>query len=376
MKNFNYIRKQMEKSEENLSEYAALSSDAIRIKEENDNDIRLEYERDVDKIIHSSTYTRYIDKTQVYSDVENDNISRRMTHVQFVSRASRTIARALGVNEDLCEAISLGHDVGHTPYGHTGESILNNISKEKLGRVFAHNLNSVRMFTKIENGGNGCNLTLQVLDGIMCHNGEIVQNKYSPMKKDLQIFKKEYETCFNDEKNNYKLIPMTIEGCIVRISDIIGYIGKDIEDAMRLKVIAESDIPEDIKRVLGTKNSEIMNSIILDVIENSFNKPYIAMSDTVYNAVDKLKEFNMKNIYEKANTKKDIERYNRIFNELFGVYLKALNNSEKSNNIYETFLNNKNKDYILNNKKEQIIIDYMSGMTDRFIENEYKRYVK
>lgn len=375
MDHFNEIKQQMQKSEGKFASFACLSSDAIREKSEKE-DIRLEFERDVDKIIHSSTYTRYIDKTQVYSDVENDNISRRMTHVQFVSRASRTIARALGVNEDLCEAISLGHDVGHTPYGHTGESILNNISKEKLGRVFAHNLNGVRMFTKIENGGNGCNLTLQVLDGIMCHNGEMVQSKYTPMKKDLLIFKKEYETCFNDEKNNYKLIPMTIEGCIVRISDVIGYIGKDIEDAMRLKVIAENDIPEEIKNVLGTNNSEIMNRIILDVIENSFNKPYIAMSDTVYNAVDKLKEFNMKNIYMKANTKEDVERYTRIFNELFGVYLKALNNSEKSNNIYETFLNNKNKEYVLNNKKEQIVIDYMSGMTDRFIENEYKRYVK
>ena len=162
------------------------------------------------------------------------------------------------------------------------------------------------MFTKIENGGNGCNLTLQVLDGIMCHNGEMLQNKYAPVKKDLTTFKKEYEACLDDEKNNYELIPMTIEGCIVRISDVIGYIGKDIEDAMRLKVIAERDIPEDIKRVLGTKNSEIMNSIILDIIENSFNKPYISMSDTVYRAIDKLKDFNMKNIYMKANTKEDL----------------------------------------------------------------------
>ena len=364
MDNFSEIKKQMQKSEENLTSFACLSSDAIREKSEKE-DIRLEFERDVDKIIHSSTYTRYIDKTQVYSDIENDNISRRITHVQFVSRAARTIARALGVNEDLCEAISLGHDVGHTPYGHAGERILNKISKEKIGKTFAHNLNSVRMFTKIENGGNGCNLTLQVLDGIMCHNGEMLQNKYAPVKKDLTTFKKEYEACLDDEKNNYELIPMTIEGCIVRISDVIGYIGKDIEDAMRLKVIAERDIPEDIKRVLGTKNSEIMNSIILDIIENSFNKPYISMSDTVYRAIDKLKDFNMKNIYMKANTKEDVERYTR-----------TLNNSKKSNNIYETFLNNKNKEYVLNNKKEQIIVDYLSGMTDRFIESEYERYVK
>ena len=204
MDNFSEIKKQMQRSEENLTSFACLSSDAIREKSEKE-DIRLEFERDVDKIIHSSTYTRYIDKTQVYSDIENDNISRRITHVQFVSRAARTIARALGVNEDLCEAISLGHDVGHTPYGHAGERILNKISKEKIGKTFAHNLNSVRMFTKIENGGNGCNLTLQVLDGIMCHNGEMLQNKYAPVKKDLTTLKKEYEACLDDEKNNYEL---------------------------------------------------------------------------------------------------------------------------------------------------------------------------
>ena len=130
MKNFDAVKLQILKSEEKFSPFASLSKDAIRLKKE-DNGIRLEYERDIDRIVHTLTYTRYIDKTQVYSDVKNDNISKRMTHVQFVSRAARTIARALGLNEDLCEAISLGHDVGHTPFGHTGESILNDISKDR-----------------------------------------------------------------------------------------------------------------------------------------------------------------------------------------------------------------------------------------------------
>lgn len=375
MKNFNSIEKQMLKTEEKLSPFASFSKDAIRLKNE-ESDIRLAYERDIDRIIHTLTYTRYIDKTQVYSDINNDNISKRMTHVQFVSRAARTIARALGLNEDLCEAISLGHDVGHTPFGHTGESILNDISKEKLGQVFAHNINSVRMLMKIENRGVGCNLSLQVLDGIMCHNGEMVKNKYAPIKKDFDFFYNEYKKCLVDEDNIKKLRPMTLEGCVVRLSDIIGYIGKDIEDAKRIGMFDDRDIPLNIKETLGITNSQIMNSIILDVVENSFGKEYITMSDEVYNALVKLKEFNMQNIYLKANTKENIERYETIFNKLFKVYLTALDLNKKSNNIFKVYLCNMNDEYIKNNKKEQIVIDYMSGMTDRFIESEFERYVK
>ena len=375
MKNFNSIEKQMLKTEEKLSPFASFSKDAIRLKNE-ESDIRLAYERDIDRIIHTLTYTRYIDKTQVYSDINNDNISKRMTHVQFVSRAARTIARALGLNEDLCEAISLGHDVGHTPFGHTGESILNDISKEKLGQVFAHNINSVRMLMKIENRGVGCNLSLQVLDGIMCHNGEMVKNKYAPIKKDFDFFYNEYKKCLGDEDNIKKLRPMTLEGCVVRLSDIIGYIGKDIEDAKRIGMFDDRDIPLNIKETLGITNSQIMNSIILDVVENSFGKEYITMSDEVYNALVKLKEFNMQNIYLKANTKENIERYETIFNKLFKVYLTALDLNKKSNNIFKVYLCNMNDEYIKNNKKEQIVIDYMSGMTDRFIESEFERYVK
>ena len=376
MKRFQDIKNQISKSENNFSTFACLSKDAIRLNGNLNQDIRLEFERDVDKIIHTNVYTRYIDKTQVYSDVKNDNISKRMTHVQFVSRASRTIARGLGLNEDLCEAIALGHDVGHTPFGHTGERILNDISKEKLGKVFAHNLNSVRVFTTIENNGKGCNLTLQVLDGIMCHNGEIIKNKYAPIKKDIEIFKKEYEECFKNEENIKKLIPMTLEGCVVRISDVIGYIGKDIEDAKRLKNITNDMIPNEIKEVLGTSNSEIMDSLILDIIENSYDKGYITMSEKVYNALNLLMDFNLKEIYLKANSKKNLNTYNDIFNKLFYVYMDALNNNKRTNSIFDIYLKNMDKEYINNNKKEQIIIDYMAGMTNRFIENEYERYVK
>ena len=181
--------------------------------------------------------------------------------------------------------------------------------------------------------------------------------------------------CLKDESCIKKLRPMTLEGCVVRISDIIGYIGKDIEDAKRIGMFDDSLIPTSIKNVLGTKNSDIMNSIILDVIYNSFKKEYITMSSNVYEALAKLKEFNMKNIYLKVNNKKMIDGYKDIFTKLFDVYIKALDNNDTENNINKIYLKNMSKDYILNNKKEQIVIDYLAGMTDRFINSEYKKYI-
>ena len=368
------IINQMEKNETTFSKYATKSNEAIRLKEEK-RDIRLDFARDADRILHTLTYTRYIDKTQVYSDITNDHISKRMTHVQFVSKASRTIARALGLNEDLCEAIALGYDVGHTPFGHNGEYILNDISKKVLGKSFAHNLNSVRVLKELENLGNGCNLTVQVLDGIMCHNGELVMSKYAPIKKDINTFLKEYNECTQDENKIKKLRPMTMEGCVVRISDIIGYIGKDIEDAQELGKINKKQIPENIKRKLGTTNAEIMNNIIMDIIKNSFDKPYIEMSKEVFNAVVDLKRFNMENIYKKSVTEEQLKLYKKMFNNLYDIYIQALKNKDYKNDIY-LFFNNMCDEYKNNNKLEQIVIDFISGMTDGYMELQYNKYIK
>ncbi|MEG2310871.1 MAG: HD domain-containing protein, partial [Clostridia bacterium] len=169
----NIVKKNMIKTENILSKYATLSSSSIKFLSEETNDIRPEFERDVDRIVHSVSFTKYMGKTQVYS-IEDDGISRRITHVQFVSKAARTIARALNLNEDLCEAIALGHDLGHVPFGHVGEKILNDISLKTTGKIFSHNAQSVRILMNIENNGKGKNISLQVLDGIMCHNGEFV----------------------------------------------------------------------------------------------------------------------------------------------------------------------------------------------------------
>lgn len=369
------IKKVMVESEKILGKYACKSKDAIR-KFPQDEDIRLEFARDVDKIIHSQCYTRYMSKTQVFVDPVNDHISTRMTHVQYVSKAARTIARALKLNEDLCEAIALGHDVGHTPYGHFGESVLNKLSKRyNNGRCFAHNLNSVRVFSVTEKKGYSTNLTLQVLDGIMCHNGEFIQERYTPnVNKDFDILYKEYNECLNDEEKIKRLVPMTLEGCVVRISDMIGYIGKDIDDANRLGIFNKDTLPAEVKTYLGTDNDQIMNSIIIDVIKNSYNKPYISMSKEVYSAVKILKKFNYDNIYYKAITEEDRKRYENTIETLYSVYSRALEMDDKENDIFKLYLKDMSDTYVQNNTNSQIIIDYIAGMTDNFLQRQYEKY--
>ncbi len=352
-----------------LSKYACLNKDAVRFSSDND-DIRPSYFKDIDRIIYSLSYTRYIDKTQVFSNILNDNISKRMTHVQLVSKIARTIGRALNLNEDLIEAIALGHDLGHVPFGHTGEAILNKISLEHNEGYFNHNIQSVRTLMSVENYGKGNNITLQVLDGIMCHNGLLPKGKYYPRKKDLSSFLKEYEESYS--KNNIKtFIPMTLEGCVVRISDIIGYIGRDIEDAIRINRITIDQIPNNIKKVLGQTNHDIINTVVMDIINNSMDKPYIKISDDVYQAIVDLKKFNNDNIYQYANTKEQIEKYTKQFEELFNKYLNDLKTNNQDSDIYKVFLNNMTNDYKKNNTNERIVIDYIAGMTDDYFERQY-----
>lgn len=376
--NYEQVKKQMYKSEDMLKTYACKSKDAIRFKDQKQNDIRLEYEHDIDRIVHSLSYTRYIDKTQVFSDKVDDNISKRMTHVQFVSRTAKTIARALGLNEDLCEAIALGHDIGHVPYGHTGERILNKISTKYLGEIFAHNVQSARNFMYIENNGKGLNLTMQTIDGMLCHNGEILFNKYGPVLKTKQQFMDQYSKCYLSYEVLKKLRPMTLEGCVVRISDIVGYIGKDIEDAILLKKIKREDLPEDCSLVLGNTNKDIMNSIILDIIENSFGKKYICMSEQVFNAVKNLKKFNYEYIYSKSLNQQEVMNIDKMFNQLFAFYLNALDNKNSSKyscDIYEVFLNYMDDEYLKNTSNMRKVIDYISGMTDGYIEYIYQKNI-
>lgn len=363
------IEENMHKHNLYLSKYATKDIEAYRLNDDESNDIRTAFFRDIDRVIYSLSYTRYMDKTQVFSFNDNDHISKRMIHVQFVSKIARTIGRALGLNEDLIEAAALGHDLGHVPFGHVGEKILNDISLKNNEGYFNHNIQSVRLLMFLEDGGKGKNITVQVLDAIMCHNGEFVMGEYIPEDKTKDEFLSEYENSY--KQKDVKLIPMTLEGCVVRISDLIGYIGRDIEDALRLGIIKESDVPSEIISVLGRTNREIVNTIILDIINNSFDKPFIKLSDEVYNAIVKLKEFNYKNIYDKANTKEMIKEYEIMFNKLFNKYVKDLENKNFDSSIYKLYLDNMNDSY-KKNTPARIAIDYIAGMTDDFFYHEYK----
>lgn len=357
-----------------LSKYACLDDYAYRLNNEQE-DIRTPFFRDIDRIIYSLSYLRYIDKTQVFSNNNNDHVSKRIIHVQFVSKIARTIGRMLNLNEDLIEAASLGHDLGHAPFGHLGESILNEICiRENLG-YFSHNVQSVRMLMNLENNGCGRNITVQVLDAILCHNGEKLQKKYEYKHKTKEEFLNEYYACYNDKKTLNNLTPMTLEGCVVRICDVIGYVGRDLEDGIRLGLIIEEDIPKEVKDTLGKNNRQIINTIVLDIIKNSKDKPYIMMSDKIFHALNILLDFNYHNIYYMACTKEEVENYKNMFNSLYQFYLNEIDSKNKNSDIYTHFLNGMSYDYITKTSSKRIVIDYISGMTDDYFKKKCAKYL-
>lgn len=369
-------KKVMLENEKNLSKYATKDKDAVRLFGNLNDDIRPNFFRDTDKIINSLSYTRYIDKTQVFSKKRNDHISKRIIHVQLVSKIARTIGRALSLNEDLIEAQALGHDIGHVPYGHLGERILDEISMRYNEGHFLHNVQSVRTLMYLEDNGHGKNLTLQVLDGILCHNGEFVQDLYYPKKKTLDDFLYDYNTCYKDKSHVKKLVPMTLEGCVVRISDIIGYLGRDIEDAVRLGVFDNDEIPESIKEILGDTNKDIVSTITKDIIDNSYGKDYIKMSPKVYEAIRDLKKFNQQHIYDLANTTDEVKHIEKMFNELFDYLYKQLEINNQENNIYKVYLKDMDDNYIKNTSNARKVIDYISGMTDEYFIEEFNQIKK
>ena len=350
--------------EEGLSKYATKSKGAIRLHEKEE-DVRPAYFHDTDSIIHSSSYSRYLDKTQVFSFSDNDHISKRMIHVQLVSKIARTIGRCLNLNEDLIEAIALGHDIGHTPIGHVGEHILSDISMRELGIPFMHNLQSVRTYMEIQDE----NLSIQVLDGMMCHNGEKLEECYYPVKKTKEEFLKDYEEAWKSKDYEKSLKPMTLEGCIVRISDVIAYIGRDLEDAINLGILSRDDIPDDIKKTLGRKNSEIINTIILDIVNNSYEQGKIIISKEIYESLNKLLDFNYANVYAKANNEETIKYYTDGMNKIYNKYLNDLENNNTDSIIYKIFLDDR-EEYRKNTDNKKIVIDFIAGMTDDFFIKE------
>ena len=320
---------------------------------------------DVDRILHSLAYARYIDKTQVFYLVKNDHITHRVLHVQLVSKIARTIGRFLNLNEDLIEAIALGHDIGHTPFGHDGEHFLSDICRNHGIGYFHHNLQSVHFLEKVERKGEGWNLCLQTLDGILSHDGEIHNEKLLPfadktfadMDREITAKKKDPKTA---------LTPMTLEGCLVRMADTVSYVGRDIEDAIRLGLIHRSDLPRESVSLLGDTNGTIVFNLVTDIICNSRGKPYIAFSPEVSEALKQLKTFNFEHIYMNSRIKQHTGRIKKLFEMLFETCLEDMKNQRESSVIFKQFLKDMKPKYRQCHQPAEIVRDFISGMTDQY----------
>ena len=321
--------------------------------------------QDIDKIIHSPYFSRYADKTQVYSLFKNDDVTRRSLHVQFVSRIARTIGSALHLNLDLIEAIALGHDLGHPAFAHTGENLLDQLYFAHTGRHFLHNIHSVRVLDKI----HPYNLSLQTLHGVASHNGELELEEYRPVPiKDFAEFDDVMEKCCLDKEYADKIMPSTLEGAVVRISDIIAYLGKDRQDAILTKAVSEKDFSA---AELGSINAEIVNNLIVNIIENSYGKPYIKLDSRHFNALKKAKQENYEKIYNRAN---ELTGLNAsvcpMMQEVYGQLLDDVQSKMRVSPIYTHHILQVNAargdaEYE-KTEPNQLVVDYIASMTDDY----------
>ncbi len=311
-----------------LSEYAAFSDRSLgRDREVTPCDIRTAYQRDRDKIIHSKAFRRLNGKTQVFLTPEGDHYRTRLTHTLEVSQTARTIAKALRLNEDLTEAIALGHDLGHTPFGHAGERALNEICPGG----FKHNLQSVRVAELLERNGEGLNLTKEVRDGIANH--------------------------------QFSTMPMTLEGRIVRISDKMAYVNHDIDDAIRGHIITEDEIPKEFTSVLGHSLSERLNTLIHDIITNSDDKNDIIMSPHIEEAFQGLRAYMFKSVYTNPVAKGQEFKAEQMVKELYQYYMDHVELLPKE---YRVMMEERNE------AVERVVCDYVAGMTDRYAVTKFK----
>ena len=350
-----------------LADFATRSIDGIRRFSEKRlaSDYRQNFALDVDRILHSMAYTRYIDKTQVFYLIKNDHITHRMLHVQLVSRVARTIGRFLGLNEDLIEAIAIGHDIGHPPFGHDGERFLSNICTLFNIGGFYHNVQSVHFLEKVERKGRGWNLCLQTLDGILCHDGEIHNLRVEPIAgKKFSDLESEIE--LKKSGDPVRFIPMSLEGCVVRFSDTVSYIGRDIEDAIRLGLINRFELPAESVSRLGDTNGKIVYSLVTDIILNSYGKPYVSFSPEVSEALKRLKKFNYDRIYMNPVIKKELSKIEQLFKEMFSRFLDDIAENKRSSPVFKNFIDGMSDDYMATHCPAEIVRDFISGMTDQY----------
>ena len=360
-----------------LSPIATFSAEGVRRFHDEllEEGYRQPFSIDVDRILHSRAYTRYIDKTQVFYLIHHDHITHRVLHVQLVSKIARTIGRYLGLNEDLIEAVALGHDIGHTPFGHDGERFLSELCSSNGIGYFLHNVQSVQFLDRVERKGKGWNLCLQTLDGILCHDGEIHNQALKPKrKKTFETLEKEMTAKRTGPAT--MLIPMTLEGCVARMADTISYIGRDIEDAIRLDMIKRSDLPKKCVDILGNTNGTIVYHLVTDIINNSFQNSFIAFSPEVSEALKRLKDFNLERIYMNPKIKKHTATIKKLFEILFAQYCYDIETENRSSVIFNGFLKDMSDDYINNHSKEEIVRDFIAGMTDQYFLRQCPQHLR
>ena len=353
---------------------ATPSAAGIRRRSEEKPAYRQNFALDADRILHSRAYSRYIDKTQVFSLVSNDHITHRVLHVQLVSRIARTIGRFLRLNEDLIEAISLGHDIGHPPFGHDGEKILAELCVEHDLPPFQHNVQSVRFLDTLEREGRGWNLTLQVLDGILCHDGESSLTNLRPAPiATWEEFDQRLAAKKRDPKS--RPIPATLEGCVVRLADTIAYIGRDIEDAIRLGLISRSDLPQACREQLGDSNGTIVYTLVTDLIANSESTGSdggrVGFSTAIATSLLDLKAFNYEKIYLAPETKHNLPLIRSCYRRLFDHYLANLTASDGHAADGGEDLGQAVDEEHRNPAAR--VRDYLAGMTDDFFLRQAER---
>ena len=350
-----------------LSPFATPHSAARRKFSTEDKDFRSEFARDRDRILYSGGFRRYVGKTQVvyFASQFDEHITNRAIHTIQVSQISRTIGRLLRLNLDLIEAIALGHDLGHPPFGHDGEDFLDELCSEYGIGHFRHNIHGLYYVDRIANCNRGMNLTFQVRDGLLFHDGESYLDRLTPCREREEKAIENYVLrCSQGDPPDW--IPSTLEGCVVRMCDTVAYVGQDIEDAARMGILKKESIPRALVDCLGNTNSQIINSLVSDIVDSSLDQDTIQLSPRVAESFRRLREFNHNRIYGHSEIRREKQRIQRAFRMLFEHFLHELEKDKTGSIIFEHFLNNRSKEYMEVTSHPEKVRDYLTTMTDRY----------
>ncbi len=360
-------------SDNGLSRFACKNADAWRLKPEEKEHLRTAFALDRDRILYCGAYRRYQGKTQVFSftNLIDEEMTNRSIHTTYVSQISRTIGKALQLNLELIEAIALGHDLGHTPFGHDGEKALSNCCRKYGLGMFHHNIESLHIVDNISRKGRGLNLTFQVRDGIISHDGEVHNTKLVPQKDKSEADIQDYIEK-KKEPVNVQWMPATMEGCVVRVVDTIAYIGQDIEDAIRYNILSRDQLPKECVEILGSRNSQIIDRLVKSVVAESYGKDFIAFDEETSHYLKVLKEFNYKYIYTAENVKTANKAIHRSMDMLFDQYMEDIKNNVKESRIFTHFLNHKQDQYLDTFKPAEWVRDFIATMTDRYFNEQVK----